>query len=134
MSESNKQVVRRVYGAIAQRDFDALADLISDDVVEHDEFPGLEPTKEGVLRFFRSLTSSFPDMTMTANGIIAEGDTVAVRGTLVGTHEGQFLEIPATGNSVEVPFADFFRIEDGKIAEHWGVEDTGVLMEQLGQG
>lgn len=134
MSERNKQIVRQVYGAIGKRDFDALAALISDDVVEHEEYPGLEPTKEGVLQFFRHLTSAFPDVTMTANGIIAERDTVAVRGTMAGTHEGEFMGVPATGNSVEIHFADFFRIDDGKIAEHWGVTDTAALMEQLGQG
>ncbi len=134
MSEKGKQVVREVYGAIGQRDFDALADLISDDVVEHEEFPGLEPTKEGVLQFFRYLTSAFPDATMRAHAIISEDDDVAVRGTMAGTHEGEFMGIPATGNSVEIHFADFLRIKDGKIAEHWGVSDMAALMEQLGQG
>ena len=128
----NKEIVRQVYGAVGRGDFDALADLIADDVVEHEEFPGLEPNKEGVLQFFRYLRSAFPDLIMTAHDMAAEGDKVFVRGPMAGTHQGEFMEIPATGNRIEVPMADFLRIEDGKVAEHWGVTDVASMMEQLG--
>ena len=132
MSDRNKEVLRSVYRAINQGDIDAAGELIADDVIEHEEFPGLEPTKEGVLRFFRYLRSAFPDLTMISEDMIAEGDRVFVRGMMKGTHQGEFMDIPGTGNYIEVPFGDFFRLEDGKIAEHWGVTDTGEMMQQLG--
>lgn len=132
MSEANKSLVRRTYDAINRKDFDALAAVIADDVIEHDEFPGLEQTKSGVIQFFRTFHAAFSGLTMTVEDAIAEGDKVFTRVTLTGTHVGEFLGIPATGRSISVPLADFFRIRDGQMVEHWGVADSGVMMQQLG--
>lgn len=133
MADSGKELLRRVYDAISSRDLDALAELVADDVVEHEELPGFEPTKDGVLKWFEHMISAFPDFEMLVDDILSEGDKVSVLGTMKGTQEGEFMDIPATGNRVEVPFADFFRVADGKVAEHWGVTDTGAMMQQLGQ-
>lgn len=133
MSNSGKQLLRDVYDAITRKDLDALADLIADDVVEHEELPGLEPTKDGVLKWFEHIHSAFRDFKLVPDQMLSEGDKVSVLGTMTGTHQGEFMDIPATGNRIEVPFADVFRISDGKIAEHWGVTDTGAMMQQLGQ-
>ena len=64
--------------------------------------------------------------------MVAEGDKVFIRATMGGTHQGEFMGIPATGKRNEVPFGDFVRFEGGKVVEHWGVTDTGKMMEQLG--
>jgi steroid delta-isomerase-like uncharacterized protein len=132
MPDDPKAVVRRCYHVVTSGDFEGLAAVMADDVVEHEQLPGLEPNKEGVIQFFRGMRDAFPDMEMVPDAIIAEGDTVAARVTLRGTHRGDFMGIPATGNAVEVAVADFFRIEDGRIAEHWGVADMASMMEQLG--
>jgi steroid delta-isomerase-like uncharacterized protein len=113
-------------------DSGTLEALLADDVVEHEVFPGLEPTKEGVLKFFKIMREAFPDLTMTADDMISEGDRVFVRGTMAGTHRGEFMGMPGTGKRIKVAYADFMRIENGKFAEHWGVTDTAALMEQLG--
>ena len=68
----------------------------------------------------------------TADEMIGEGDRLAVRSTLRGTHQGDFMGIPATGKKVEVSNYDFVRFENDQAAEHWGVIDSAVLMEQLG--
>ena len=106
--------------------------MFADDIVEHEELPGLEPNKEGIIQFFRSMREAFPDMEMVADTMITEGDMVAARVTLRGTHRSDFMGIPATGNEVAVSIADFFRVENGRIAEHWGVADMASMMEQLG--
>jgi steroid delta-isomerase-like uncharacterized protein len=134
MSEENKSIIRRTYDAISRQDLDALAAVLADDVIEHDEFPGLEQSKSGVLQFFRNLHAAFSGLTMTVEDLIAEGDKVFVRATLSGTHRGEFLGVPATRRSISVPLADFFRIRDGRVVEHWGVADSGVMMQQLGVG
>lgn len=131
-SQENKEVIRRVFDAISGGDMKTLESLLADDVVEHEEFPGLEPNKEGVLAFFRHMRTAFPDMKWMADDLLADADLVAVRGRFRGTHQGEFMDIPGSGNSVEVPLADFFRVRDGKVVEHWGVTDTGSLMQQLG--
>lgn len=132
MSDSNKNVLRRVYDGINQGHVQILEELVADDVIEHEDFPGLEANKAGVIQFFRQLRAAFPDLRMTADDVVAEGAKVAVLGTMTGTHEGEFMGIEATGNHIRVPFADLFRVENGQIAEHWGVTDTGVMMQQLG--
>ena len=132
MSSAVKDVIRQVYAAVNRGDFAGLSALMADDLVEHEELPGLEPNKEGVLQFFRALRGAFPDLTMTADGMIAEGDMVSVRGTMSGTHRGEFMGLPASGNEIHVLFADFFRVDGGRIAEHWGVGDMAAMMEQMG--
>lgn len=127
-----KDVVRRAYSAVSTGDSDALSDLLDNDVVEHDEILGFPPTKQGVLRFFRTFREAFPDLAMTADDMIAEGDKVFVRATVSGTHRGEFFGVPASGNEITSPIADFFRIREGRIVEHWGVADMGALMKQLG--
>ena len=71
---------------------------------------------------------------MTIEDMIAEGDRVFVRAVMAGTHKGEFLGVAPTGKRIAVPFGDFVRLEAGRIVEHWGVTDSGVMMQQLGQG
>ena len=132
MSEANKAVVRSAYAAINAGDLVALAAVIAEDVVEHDVVPGIPPTKAGVIQFFTGMRKSFSGLTLTVHDMIAEGDKVATIGTMSGTHVGEFMGMPATGKPVQVPIADCFRLEHGKVAEHWGVIDTGIMKEQLG--
>jgi len=132
MSESNKEIIRRGYRAIGEGDLEVFGELIADDVIEREEAPGFEPTKEGVLSFFEMLRAAFPDLTMTVEDMVGEGDRVCVRGTLAGTHSGEFMGIPATGSAVSVAFYDIFRLQDGLIVEHWGLTDSDTMMRQLG--
>jgi predicted ester cyclase len=76
--------------------------------------------------------AAFPDFEATVEDIVAEGDTVAMRVTLRGTHDGPFMGVEPTGNPFEVRNMVFTRIEDGKIAERWVQPDTLSLMQQLG--
>jgi predicted ester cyclase len=76
--------------------------------------------------------AAFPLYELIAEDMIAEGDEVAVRATFRGTHQGEFSGIPATGNEVEIPVFLIYRIEDGKIVEHWMQADVMGLLQQLG--
>ena len=75
-----------------------------------------------------------PTSQMTIEDTIVEGDKVVTRVRATGTHQGDFMGIPATGNRIDVPLIDIARIRDGKIAEHWGVMDGAAMMQQLGVG
>lgn len=132
MSDENKAVVRRAYQAVGQGDYETLEELMADDLIEHEVFPGLEPNKQGVIQFFRGMRIAFPDLAMTPEDMVSEGSKVFIRGTMAGTHEGDFMGIPATGKHIEVPFADFMRLENGQLVEHWGVTDMETMMRQLG--
>lgn len=132
MSEENKEIVRRAYDAMKAGDFAFLREIVADNFVEHEEMPGVPPTKEGVLQYFQTMRSAFSDFAFEVDDMAAEGDMVIVRVRMVGTHKGEFMGIPATGKQLNVPTADFLRIEGGKIVEHWGVTDSGAMLMQLG--
>ncbi|MEK7214558.1 MAG: ester cyclase [Chloroflexota bacterium] len=132
MSEENKAAVRRFYAQINKGNLGIIDELVADNFVEHDEFPGLTPTKDGVRQLFQLMRAAFPDLQMVAEDMVAEGDKVFVRASMRGTHRGEFMGIPATGRQVNVPMGDFVRLTNGKIVEHWGATDTGMMMQQLG--
>lgn len=76
--------------------------------------------------------AAFPLYSIDVEEVIAEGDLVAVRGKIKGTHKGDFMGIPATGKSIEVPLYITYRIAGGKIVEHWMLSDNMLMMQQLG--
>ena len=124
---------RRFYELVNSGDIDQLGDALADDFVEHEETPGLAPTKEGVLEFFRMYRAAFPDMRMEPQDVLVSGDKVVVRAKVTGTHQGEFMGMPATGKRVHVQLIDILRFgEDGLAHEHWGVFDALALMQQLG--
>jgi predicted ester cyclase len=78
------------------------------------------------------MAAAFPDFRMNVEDMIVEGDRGVVRAKLTGTHQGEFMGIPATGRSINLTVIDIVRVSDGKAAEHWGAMDSGAMMEQLG--
>ncbi len=75
---------------------------------------------------------AFPHYELTADDLIIEGEKVVLRFTLRGTHQGDFMGIPATGRQVNVPGIIIYRIADNKIVEHWMQIDSMAMMQQLG--
>ena len=78
------------------------------------------------------MRATFPDMVVSTNDMIAEGDKVVSRWTGTGTHQGEFMGIPSTGNKVTVTGIGIDRLVDGKIVEHWEQFDTMGMMQQIG--
>lgn len=74
----------------------------------------------------------FPDLRATVEDALEEGDRVAARVRFIGTHEGEFMGVPPSGNKVDIEMIDIVRIVDGKASEHWGVTDHMALMQQIG--
>ena len=136
MSEQeNKDIVLRSYQEVINTgDFDSAEEFFSTDLVEHEEVPGLTgpPGIEGFKQAFSILRGAFPDLRMDVHDMIAEGDKVVARVSVHGTHRGELMGMPPTGARVEVTATDIFRIEGGKIAEHWGNFDNLGMMQQLG--
>ncbi len=125
--------MRRAYALISEGDIDGFGELLADDFVEHEETPGLEPTREGVMQFFHMYRAAFPDLHMEAEDVISSGDKVVARARATGTHQGEFMGMPATGKSVDVQLVDIIRFgDDGLAHEHWGVFDALAMMQQLG--
>jgi steroid delta-isomerase-like uncharacterized protein len=125
--------MRRLYELLSAGDVDGFGEHVAEDFVEHDEMPGLEPTKEGVKQMFRMYLAAFPDLRMQAEDVLVSGDKVVARVRATGTHQGDFMGMPATGQSVDVQLIDIIRFgDDGLAHEHWGVFDALGMMQQLG--
>jgi steroid delta-isomerase-like uncharacterized protein len=124
--------MRRAYQLISAGDIDGFGRLLSDDFVEHEEVPGLAPTKEGVLDFFRGYLVAFPDLRMEVLYLVASGDKAVARVKATGTQDGEFMGMPPSGRSVEVELIDIMRFDDGLVVEHWGVMDMLAMLQQLG--
>lgn len=111
------------------------------DVAGVDEFMAADVTIRGTTEhdgadefkaYLKAVYSAFPDFAFTLDRIIAEGDTVAFRMTITGTHEGTFEDLPPTGEEFEYPASFFARIEEGKIAHLIYDADRVALLEDLG--
>jgi steroid delta-isomerase-like uncharacterized protein len=125
--------MRSTYERISAGDIAGFGELVADDFVEHEEVPGVPPTKEGTLDYFRSLLTAFPDMRMDVEDLIASDDKTVARVRATATHRGEFMGVPPTGAHVEVRLIDIMRFDgDGLVSEHWGVADMLSLMQQLG--
>ncbi|MDX6698233.1 MAG: hypothetical protein QOE65_1630 [Solirubrobacteraceae bacterium] len=129
MSEDNKALGRRFFDEVINgRNLDAIDELLADDFVEHEEMPGMPTDKEGPREFFRMLHAAMPDMHAEIDEMVSEGDRLVIRSTATGTHEGDLMGMPGTGQRVQMLWADFVQIRDGKVVAHWAVADMSGLM------
>jgi steroid delta-isomerase-like uncharacterized protein len=132
-TEESTAIVRRFLDeVISTGNMAALDETCAPDLVWHGgsagEFRSLEGFKQGISPFF----SAFPDLRVTTNAVLSEGDTVVCRYTWDGTHRGDFFGVPATGRRVTVSGISVYRVAGGKIVEEWWLEDLLGLMQQLG--
>jgi predicted SnoaL-like aldol condensation-catalyzing enzyme len=140
VSEANKELVRRwVEDIFNSKDLDACDRLIAAEYVEHAvatfgrSEPGLVPGPPTMRQTAQFIISQFPDVMMTIESLLAEGDEVAVRLTARGTNRGPIGGvIPPTGRAFVASQCHWFRVQDGKLAEHWAVRDDLSAMIQLG--
>jgi steroid delta-isomerase-like uncharacterized protein len=130
--EGNKEVVRRYQAAYNRGDLEALDAMVDARLVTHSQAPGLPPGLEGGKQAHRMTVAAFPDLHYETDELVAEGDTVVQRFTITGTHGGEFMGLPASGRPIRFSGVSFFRLKDGKIVEHWGLQDGLTLMFQVG--
>jgi steroid delta-isomerase-like uncharacterized protein len=128
----NKQLVETLCKTVFQEhDFSKLDEIMRDDYIQHNE--DVPQGKAGFIQFFKQMFKAMPDFRYTPKKIVAEGDIVMMYSTTTATHLGEWLGNPATGNKLNFDVVDIFRIENGKIAEHWDVADTLKLFTQVGK-
>lgn len=130
--EKNKKLVETLCTTVFQKhDFSRLNEIMRDDYIQHNE--DTPQGRTGFKEFFEQMFKAMPDFTYTIKKIVAEGDTVMMYSTTTATHLGEWLGNPPTGNKLKFDVVDIFRIENGKIAEHWDVADTLKLFTQVGK-
>jgi predicted ester cyclase len=135
--EQNKDVVRRLVEECVNRHrADLLDEFVGSALRVHPGTPGTAPDTVGVdaLReSFQRFRSTFPDLHITIEEMIAERDRVAARWTATGTHSGALAGIAATGNAVRWGGTDLYRLEGGKVVEWWRNDDFVWLLHQVGR-
>jgi len=130
---ANKAIVRRFVDEVQSAgNIDAIDELCSPEFVNHSAPPGVPSNREGVKQVTAMFRQAFPDSYFTVEDMVAEGDKVATRKTFHGTHQGEFMGIPPTGQQVSIGLIDIVRIVDGKVVEHWSMGDNLGMMQQLG--
>ena len=132
-AELNKRQAMRFFDEVLNAgDMSVIDEVVHDDMVDHEEVPGVPPNKAGVAMWVGMMRSAFPDMTVTVMRMVAEGDEVWVHSRMTGTHKGDFMGMPPTDQKVDIDAIDRVRVRDGKAIEHWGVTDMAAMLQQLG--
>jgi predicted ester cyclase len=121
--EANKQLYRDFMENVwNKRCPDAIARYLAPSFVEHN--PNLPPGRDGREQFVTAVQAGFSDYHAEIQEVVAEGDRLVARVVWTGTQDGPFQGRPATGRKLRFSTSDFFRIENGKLAEHWDVVDS----------
>jgi len=132
MSEQNKTVFRRIVEEVFNQGKLATADELGTEYMEHSPAPGQAPGIDGFKQMVQMFRGAFPDLRITIEDLIAEGDRVVGRMTTSGTHRGEFMGLAPTGKRFTISEIHILRFANGKILEHWGVADDLGMMQQLG--
>jgi steroid delta-isomerase-like uncharacterized protein len=132
-AEQHAATMRRFVQEVQSRGrIELIDDYLSSDFVDRTPFPGAGATRDDVKGVFGMLQAAFPDHDAVVLDMDAEGDRVTTYKTFNGTHQGEFMGIPATGRPVSIRVMDIVRFDDSRIAEHWNVVDVAGLLQQLG--
>jgi steroid delta-isomerase-like uncharacterized protein len=129
--EKNKALVRTFFEeAWGKGNVAAVDEFMADEYVEHPRPSTLPPGTEGLKQLIAAYRTAFPDLKMTLDDIFAEGEMVAFRWSVSGTHLGDWLGVPPTGNHVRATGITVFRIAGGKVVESWTSIDLSPTDEE----
>jgi predicted ester cyclase len=130
LTDDNKALVQRFYEEVVnQKNLTALGQFLAPNAVNHTVPSGFP---QGPSQFLGLHFTAFPDVTVTVEDLLADGDKVVARVSIRGTHQGALRNVSATGKPFTGMAINIFRIVNGKIVEHWGLADRLGTLQQLG--
>ena len=130
LTDDNKALVQRFYEeVINQKNLAALDQFVAPNAVNHTVPLGLP---QGPNQFLTMHLNAFPDMKVTVEDLLADGDKVVALVSIRGTQQGAFRAVSPTGKPITVMGINIFRIVNGKMVEHWGLVDRIGALQQLG--
>src|SRR5262245_65465774 len=132
MSETPRAVRYRYHDAWNSGDTAAIDGIMSPQVVNHSLLPGQPPGVDGFKQALHWMRGGVPDLAITIDSSVEDGDLVSTRWTGRGTQTGELMGIPATGRTVAVTGIDICRVSDSRIVEYWQELDTLSMLQQLG--
>lgn len=128
-SDENKTTVRRCFESATRSDYDAFGEILASDYVLHpEEVRGADGLQEMIEGYHRALSG----LTVTIDQQFTDGDHVATRFTIRGTHDGDLMGVAPTGRDVAFTGITISRVQDGRLAEEWEITDTAGLLSQIG--
>jgi len=132
LSERNKKVIERLIDTVfINHDLSILDEIMRDDYIQHNDIAA--QGMAGFIALFKQTFIAMPDFKYRIKRLVAEDDYVVAYCTSSGTHNrGNWLGFPPRGGKLHFDVVDIFRVQDGKIAEHWDVADRLTLFTQLG--
>lgn len=131
-TEQTKAIALEFYKAFDNGSVEQAKKIIAANFTAHTTGASEPLDLDGFIEYGLMMRSAFPDGKHTFEDVIVEGDKVVTRGTFSGTHQGELLGFPPTGEQVKFAVMHIDHIVDGKVAEHWGQADIMALMQQLG--
>ncbi len=132
LDQDRAKLDRFVDEVINKDGWDQVGEFVDPGAVDNLLPPGLPANIQGTKQFFTMFRAAFPDYKFTVQETLAEGDLIAQRVTGEGTMMGSFLGMPATGKRAEWDELHIVRMQNGRIAEHWGNIDQLTMLLQLG--
>ena len=110
----------------------AVADeVLAPDLKEHNPLPGQGPGREGHKQVVAAFRAAFPDLRVSTEDLVAEGDRVVLRWRAEGTHQGELMGVPATGKRVTLTGIEILRIADDQIVERWAEDNGQSVVQEL---
>jgi len=130
--EVNIAAVTKFAEAVNTGKFDLFKDVVSPENIDHDPAPGQVQGPEGYRMYFSGLRTAFPDLSVAAETVVADDDSIAFAYTITGTHQGPLLGLAPTGRKIKIRGVQISKFKDGKMIERWGSSDELGLLQQLG--
>ena len=134
---SPQSLAEKFAATLSAHDMDGFAALFAENYVNHQVSAAAPPPsanvtpKQGSVAFFKARLTGLPDLKVAIEAMVADKDHVAASFVYTGTHNGPYFGIAPTGKSLRFTSCDIFRIENGLIAEHWGMGDIAGVLAQL---
>ncbi|MGH9190127.1 MAG: ester cyclase [Acidimicrobiales bacterium] len=132
MPEDNDTIVARFEQAFIANDVDTIDELCDPGLVDRNPLPGQEPTLAGFKSTIAMYHEKFSGLSLDLAAVVGEGDQVATRWNVTGTHASEFFGVPATGKQISAEGMNFYRLAEGRITEVWTQFDALGLLQQLG--
>ena len=133
---ANKETFKRFQSVTNTHDPELISqtidEIVDPDVLIRTPVPVEATGSQALKEVFAKLHKAFPDLRVTVEDLIAEGDKVVGRNRVTGTHQGEYMGLPPTAKSITYNEIFIFRFADGRIVETWGVVDVFSQMKQLG--
>lgn len=130
--QDNITATKRFGEAINGGNLDVFHEVMASNVIDRDPAPDQGPGPEGFIKFFSMFRAAFPDLNITVDHMVTDDDNVAIAYTVTGTHQGNFLGVPATGRQISIRGMQIARFQEGQIVERWGSSDQLGILQQIG--